>query len=71
MEANRLRKKSADARENVQRIFDSGGKLGYAKEVLEWVKTSSVRKKRHADTMHDELVKAGRTETRGLGFIPG
>jgi hypothetical protein len=43
----------------------------YSKEVLEWVKTSSVRKKRHADKMHDELVKAGRTGSRGLGFIPG
>ena len=27
----------ADARDNVLRIFDSGGKPGYAKEVLEWV----------------------------------
>jgi coenzyme F420 hydrogenase subunit beta len=61
----------ADARDNVLRIFDSGGKPGYAKEVLEWIKTSSVRKKRHADQMHDELVKGGRSETRGLGFIPG
>lgn len=61
----------ADARDNVLRIFDSGGKPGYSKEILEWVKTSSVRKKRHADKMHDELVKAGRTGARGLGFIPG
>jgi coenzyme F420 hydrogenase subunit beta len=61
----------ADARDNVLGIFDTGGKPGYAKEVLEWVKTSSVRKKRHADKMHDELVKGGRSGARGLGFIPG
>jgi hypothetical protein len=63
--------KFAEVRDNVLRIFVSGGKPGYAKEVLEWVKTSSVRKKRHVDNMHDELVKGRRAGARGLGFIPG
>ncbi len=64
-----MRTEFADARDTVLRIFDSGGKLGHAKEILEWVKTSSVRKKRHADKMHDELVKGGRSGARGWGLF--